>query len=241
MRIFFAACSSQDTGPCYFALRALLGATEKMPNNNNIFCSVSSWPDTDLLNCQAYAHCGLLCAVSTKYRDQARTLMRGRERWLVVTSCARSRVRRVSSSCATQHYKQINPPSQHEHAVQEAVAVMTRSLIVLFMVMAKLLLFHRIAVSPLSHTRTRTKTRGVPVKLLAIRSLDIPSPSLVPGRRWRMIVVRVPSESFIMWSPLVTCHQMKAVMCPGQHRGHLHCRHLTFISSFTSILIMEKK
>ena len=78
MRIFFAACSSQDTGPCYFALRALFGATGKKPNNNNILCSVSSWPDTDLPNCQADAHCGLLCAVSTKYRDQARTLMRGR-------------------------------------------------------------------------------------------------------------------------------------------------------------------
>ena len=102
MRIFFAACSSQDTGPCYFALRASFGTTEKMPNNNNIFCSVSSWPDTDLLNCQAYAHCGLLCAVSTKYRDQARTLMRGRERWLVVvTSCARSRVRSLQLMCHT--------------------------------------------------------------------------------------------------------------------------------------------
>ena len=83
---------------------------------------------------------------------------------------------------------------------------MTRSLIVLFMVMAKLLLFHRKTVSSLSHTRTTN--RGVPVKLLANRSLaesqslEIPSPSLVPGWRWRIIEVRVPSESFIIWSPL---------------------------------------
>ena len=66
--------------------------------------------------------------------------------------------------------------------------------------------FSQKVVSPLSHTWT--KTRGVPVKLLANRSLaesqslEIPSVSLVAGWRWRIIEVRVPGESFIIWSPL---------------------------------------
>ena len=159
MRIFFAACSSQDTRLCYFALRSLYGQTEKYEKITNFLFLLALYHN--LPNCQAYVHCRLLM------RTQHKVPVTRHEHWMrgggavagevvVVTSCARPRVRRVSSSCGTQHYKQINPPSQHEHAVQEAEPVVTRSLIVLFMVMAKLLLFHRKAVSPLSHTRTTT-------------------------------------------------------------------------------------
>ena len=158
MRIFFAACSSQDTRLCYFALRLSYGATEKCEKTINFLFLLALYHN--LPNCQAYVHCRLLM------RTQHKVPVTRHEHWMrgggavagevvVVTSCARPRVRRVSSSCGTQHYKQINPPSQHEHAVQEAEPVVTRSLIVLFMVMAKLLLFHRKAVSPLSHTWTQ--------------------------------------------------------------------------------------
>ena len=66
MRIFFAACSSQDTRLCYFALRSSYRATEKFEKTTIFLFLFALYHN--LPNCQTYTRCRLELFMRTQHK-----------------------------------------------------------------------------------------------------------------------------------------------------------------------------